>query len=207
MDTIKLIEHMLAKPYLFTGGEDLTALKYFQFGYDFCLASNMILNESPEKYSLLPADWRLFTEFIRCSLTYDEPKADWYDILMTYFGNKEGYRMFVNYFDNFRRLEIRSYKRAMLTDEQQQAFVKITGLDKYPTVFYAVELADGAGWLSAYETDSVIYQRRHFFKDESALLEDARSLFESELNWFSVTGVSELNFKKPVRLELNKISK
>lgn len=207
MDTIKLIEYMLAKPYLFTGGEDLTALRYFQFGYDFCIASNMIPNDSPEKYSLLPADWRLFTEYIRCSLTYDEPKADWYDILMTYFGNKEGYRMFVNYFDSFRRLEIRSYKRAVLTEEQQQNFAKTTGKDTNPTAFYAAELADGAGWLSAYETDSLIIQRRHFFKDEALLLADSQTLFGSELNWFSVTGVSELNFKKPVRLEITGITK
>ena len=202
MDTIKLIEYILAKPYFFTCGENLTALRYFQFGYDFCKASNGILSDSPDKHSLLPADWRLFTDYIRCSLTYDEPNADWYDILMTYFGDKEGYRMFVNYFDSFRRLEIKSYKRTPLTDEQQRTFAEHTGGKIIPYCYYAVCLADSAGWLSAYETETKIIQRRKFFKDEAALLDDAYSLFGGEFSWFSVTGVNELNFKKPVRMEI-----
>ena len=36
MDTFGIIDTMLARPYLFTGGESLSALRYFLGGYNFC---------------------------------------------------------------------------------------------------------------------------------------------------------------------------
>ncbi len=208
MDNIQLVETLLAKPYMYTCGESLTALEAFLHGYGFCRIEYKIAIESEPKYSLLPAEWELFTDFIRCSLTYDEPLADWYDILMTYFGDREGYRMFVNYFDSFRRLQVTSYKRAALNDEQKKSCMENTGINTtVPQNCFIVSLNRGECFMSAVEVEDEVWQTRHIYKTEEAAIEDAVKLFGSGPAWFGVTGVEELSFKKPVRSSLYIINK
>ena len=200
MDSVELIEILLAKPYLYTCGESLIALRTFLNGYAFCRIENQLTGGAKPSYYLLTADWGLFTEFVRCSLTYDEPKADWFDILMTYFGDKEGYRMFVNYFDSFRRLEISSYKRATLTEEQQDFYLKNSGNGLVPLAYYVAEINRGACYLAASEFDSEVHRTSKVYKTEEEAIADAEKNFGGGLSWFGVTGVEELNFRKPVRL-------
>ncbi|SEK94876.1 hypothetical protein [Ruminococcus albus] len=205
MDSIDLIEILLAKPYLYTCGESLIALRTFLNGYAFCRIENQLTGGAKTAYSLLPADWGLFTEYVRCSLTYDEPNADWFDILMTYFGDKEGYRMFVNYFDSYRRLEISSYKRANLTEEQQRFYSQNSGKALVPLAYYVADINRGACYLAACEFDKEVHRTARVYKTEEEALADAEKLFGGELSWFGVTGVEELNFRKPVRLYNKKI--
>lgn len=200
MDTFEMIDIMLAKPYIFTGGENLTALRYFLSGYSFCQMENGFAEEKP-KYELLPLDWRLFGDHIRNNLTYDVPNADWLDILLTYYGDREGYRMFAYYYDSFRRLGLRSYKKLTLIEEQQKRFGEIRGGDQIPAAAYLAELDSSGGWVSAVGFADEIRQTRRIFKTEEQALEWAEELFGGGLNWFGVTGVEELRFKKPVILE------
>ncbi|HCJ40995.1 MAG TPA: hypothetical protein DHV89_05475 [Ruminococcus sp.] len=204
MNNMELIEMMLAKPYVMTGGESLTALKFFLNGYAFCQLEKMMLEKPEPKYSLLPVDWRLFTDYVRCSLTYNEPKADWYDILMTYFGDKEGHRMFVGYFDSFRKIELRSYRKVSLDDEQQAHYISQTGAKRVPRAMYIASIEGHVGWLSAVEFDDEIMQQRCIFSGEDKVLAAAKEMFGGELSWFEITGVDKLHFKKEVRLELPK---
>lgn len=200
MDTFELIDMMLAKPYVFTGGESLTALRFFLNGYSFCRMENAIA-DSNDRYELLPLDWRLFTDHVRNNLTYDVPNSDWCDILMTYYGDKEGYRMFVYYYDIFRKARIKSYKRLTLTEEQKEHYSLAAEGGEAPAAAYLAELDSSAGWLSAVEFEGEIRQTRRIFGSEQQALQWAEELFGGEQSWFGVTGVEELRFKKPVRTE------
>ena len=64
MDTFGIIDTMLARPYLFTGGESLSALRYFLGGYNFCRMEKGEFDGSEARFSLLPLDWQLFWETI-----------------------------------------------------------------------------------------------------------------------------------------------
>ena len=202
MDSIELIESLLAKPYVYTCGESLIALRSFLNGYSFCRIEHKVQEEASERYSLLPASWLLFTEYVRCSLTYDEPDADWFDILMTYFGDKEGYRMFVSYFDSFRRLEMTSFRRASLSSEQQEHFTKSGVFKNIPISFCIAEMNRGSCYMSACEFENEVWQTRHIFRTEEEAAANAVQLFGSEPVWFGVTGVEGHNFRKPVRMAL-----
>ena len=174
MDSIELIEALLAKPYMYTCGESLIALRSFLNGYGFCRIEYKLPLDAEPRYELLPADWQLFTEYVRCSLTYDEPNADWFDILMTYFGDREGYRMFVNYFDSYRRLEVTSYKSATLTDEQKAFYSESREKAVSPQTYYIAELNRGSCCMAACELEDAVCKRRRIFKTEEDALADAK---------------------------------
>ena len=108
--------------------------------------------------------------------------------------------MFVNYFDSFRRLEISSYKRATLTEKQQDFYLKNSGNGLVPLAYYVAEINRGACYLAASEFDSEVHRTARVYKTEEEAITDAEKNFGGGLSWFGVTGVEELNFRKPVRL-------
>ena len=201
MDYFDLIENALAKPYKYTCGESLSALRSFIQGYIYCSIENEIIPERVTRYELLPAQWLLFTDYVRCSLTYDEPDADWFDILMTYFGDKEGYRMFVNYFDSYRRLKVTSYKSTTLNEGHQNFYKLCIDEDNVPLSFYIAELDRGSCYVAATEFEDKVCQTIRIYKTEEQAFAEADEYFGGDFSWFGVTGVDRLTFKKPVEFE------
>ena len=221
MDTFEIIDTMLARPYLFTGGESLSALRYFLGGYNFCRMEKGEFDGSEARFSLLPLDWQLFTDLVRNSLPREFTEGregEWSTLLMDYYGDGEGYSMFRHFYENFRHTVIRGYKR-LIPDEEQLAhyrerckFVMDTTTEEerstgafisfyeQPEAVYLAELSCG-GWVLAVEDKDEVAQKCAIFRTEDDAEAMVQSYFGKELSWFGVTGVEELSFRKPVRLE------
>ncbi|EGC01157.1 MULTISPECIES: hypothetical protein [Ruminococcus] len=214
MEHYDLIDLMLSKPYIFTG-ESLTALRFFLNGYSYCRLEHKMIDSEPQ-FSLFPLPWKFFGLYVRCQIPVDCGEREWYYQMMSYYGDKEGYRMFCKFYSEFRRLEVSSMRRMSLNYDQISLYYELLdrkmethqGEPEYevfdrasklsPQSVYIINLSDGTS-LVALEDVSHVRLMLCFFKSEQRAEKYVYSLFTSfDANWFEVTGVSEPKFTKPL---------
>lgn len=216
MDTYGVIDLMLSEPYIFTG-ECLTVLRHFLNGYNFCLMQNDLYDQEPS-YSLFPLPWEMFSAYVKGNIPQDFDDYDWYFPLIQYYGDQEGYRMFKHYYECFRTLEVRSFKKATLNDmnlkaytDKQERLKELYTRDELlneprmvnyskPSAAYLVRLSDGT-FIAMIEDGFGVNIKPKFIKSEKEAMEFIDGYFSVGDEWYEVTGVSEMNFRKPVRLE------
>ncbi|MBQ8967779.1 hypothetical protein [Ruminococcus sp.] len=214
MDNYELIDMMLSKPWLLTG-ESLTALRFFLNGYSYCKLEYKLI-EDETKYELFPLPWKFFGIYVRDQIPVDCGEREWYYQMMTYYGDKEGYRMFCHFYQEFRSLKITSVRRMPLNEDQmifyrealdrkmedsygEPEYEQLVHANKlFPMSVYLIALSDGS-CLVAVEDTEFVRLKLCFFKNEQRAEKYVYSQFCSlDANWFEITGVSELRFPKPL---------
>ena len=86
------------------------------------------------------------------------------------------------------------------TTEEERSTGAFISFYEQPEAVYLAELSCG-GWVLAVEDKDEVAQKCAIFRTEDDAEAMVQSYFGKELSWFGVTGVEELSFRKPVRLE------